>query len=99
MLPRRSDRPDRETLSSITSNRNQLTVFSRQLPAIFMSASPDCHAANNKVTIPLRSNMPDPPPAHNFDHFVFMGSIRASIRFPAFVIASFGVYGLWWVGS
>jgi 1-acyl-sn-glycerol-3-phosphate acyltransferase len=28
-----------------------------------------------------------------------MGSIRASIRFPAFVIASFGVYGLWWVGS
>ena len=28
-----------------------------------------------------------------------MGRIRASLRFAAFVVASFGVYGLWWAAS
>ena len=34
-----------------------------------------------------------------FGHFVFMGKIRASLRLAAFIIASFGVYGLWWAVS
>ncbi len=37
--------------------------------------------------------------AYEFGHFSFMGAIRATLRFAAFVLATFAIYSLWWIGS